>query len=209
MPIYAKILIIVIVSYFVGNINFAVILSRLKHSYIRNNGSGNPGTMNVIRSYGKIVGVMCMILDVVKAAIPAFFFWWFYAGEVLSADRVGLYISGLSTVVGHIWPVVMKFKGGKGIACIIGVSLVANPIVTLISFAVGVIFLIIFKVGALGSFIMIFGPNLYEVIMTERTPAELALIFAIVAVAFFAHRSNIVRMFTGTENRTVLFKKKK
>ncbi len=211
MPFAVKIILIVVVSYLAGNINFAVILSRIKHGDIRKSGSGNPGTMNVIRSYGKVVGALCLVLDAFKAAVPAFFFWWLLAGEPCAQDdKLGLYISGLSTVVGHIWPVFMKFKGGKGIACIIGVSLVATPVVTLIAFAVGLIFIILFKIGALGSFIIILVPNLYEAaVIGASDPAVCALIFAIVALAFFAHRSNLVRMFTGTENRTVLFGKKK
>ena len=82
--------------------------------------------------------------------------------------------------------------------------------VTLIAFAAGLIFIILFKIGALGSFIIILVPNLYEAaVIGASDPAVCALIFAIVALAFFAHRSNLVRMFTGTENRTVLFGKKK
>lgn len=211
MPYAVKIIIIVIASYLLGNINFAVILSHFKHGDIRKSGSGNPGTMNVIRTYGKLVGVMCLVLDVLKAAIPAFFSWWLMAGELCQKDdMLGIYISGLAMTVGHIYPVFLKFKGGKGIACIIGVSLVAVPVLTLIALAAGILFIIIFKVGALGSFIIIFVPNLYVAYSVGPTdPAVAALIFALVALALFAHRSNVYRLFTGTENRTVLFPKKK
>lgn len=197
-------------SYFIGNVNFALVLSRLKHGDIRNSGSGNPGTMNVVRTYGKVVGVLCLILDAFKAAIPAFFFWWLCAGEVYDvSDKLGLYVSGLSVVVGHIFPVCLKFKGGKGIACIIGISLVAHPFVTLIAFAAGLIFLIIVKIGALASFIMIFVPNIYEAYVLGGTqPAVSGLIFAMLTLAVLAHHANLVRLFSGTENLTVLFKKK-
>lgn len=199
-----------VVSYFIGNVNFALVLSRLKHGDIRNSGSGNPGTMNVVRTYGKVVGVLCLILDAFKAAIPAFFFWWLCAGEVYDvSDKLGLYVSGLSVVVGHIFPVCLKFKGGKGIACIIGISLVAHPFVTLIAFAAGLIFLIIVKIGALASFIMIFVPNIYEAYVLGGTqPAVSGLIFAMLTLAVLAHHANLVRLFSGTENLTVLFKKK-
>lgn len=211
MHIAVKIIITVIVSYFIGNINAAIILSRLKHGDIRKSGSGNPGTMNVVRTYGKLVGILCLVLDAVKAALPAFFAWWWFAGTPYDVgDKLGLYISGLAIVIGHIWPVTMKFRGGKGIACIIGVSLLSQPIVTLISFVAGLLFIIVFKIGAMGSFVMIFVPNIYKAIMLgTSSPAVSALVFAIVAIALFAHRSNIVRLFTGKENRTIFFPKKK
>ena len=210
MALWIRILITAVVSYFIGNVNFALVLSRLKHGDIRNSGSGNPGTMNVVRTYGKVVGVLCLILDAFKAAIPAFFFWWLCAGEVYDvSDKLGLDVSGLSVVVGHIFPVCLKFKGGKGIACIIGISLVAHPFVTLIAFAAGLIFLIIVKIGALASFIMIFVPNIYEAYVLGGTqPAVSGLIFAMLTLAVLAHHANLVRLFSGTENLTVLFKKK-
>ena len=74
MALWVKLLITVVVSYLVGNINFALVLSRIKHGDIRHSGSGNPGTMNVVRTYGKVVGVVCLLLDAFKAAVPAFFF---------------------------------------------------------------------------------------------------------------------------------------
>lgn len=208
MALWIKLLITVVVSYFVGNINFALVLSRIKHGDIRKSGSGNPGTMNVVRTYGKIVGVVCLLLDAFKAAIPAFFFWWLCAGKPFDVtDKLGLYVAGLSVEVGHILPVCLKFKGGKGIACIIGVSLIAHPFVTLIAFAVGLLFLIIVKIGALASFIMIFTPNIYEAISLGGTqPAVSGLIFAMMTIAVIAHHANLVRIFSGTENLTVLFR---
>ena len=211
MPLYVKIIIIAVCSYFIGNINFAIIISRFKHGDIRKSGSGNPGTMNVVRSYGKIIGALCLILDAFKAAIPAFFSWWLVSGVPFDVtNKLGLYVCGLSIVIGHIYPVFMKFKGGKGIACILGIALLAQPIVTIITFAVGLLFILFFKIGALGSFLMILTPNIYELIMLGGNDlAVSALIFVIIALATFAHRSNIVRMFTGRENRTVFFPKKK
>lgn len=211
MPFAVKIILIVVSSYLLGNINFAIILSHFKHGDIRKSGSGNPGTMNVIRTYGKFVGVMCLVLDVLKAAIPAYFSWWLMTGSPwYPDDKLGIYISGLAMTIGHIYPVFLKFKGGKGIACILGVSLVSAPVVTLIALFAGIWFIIIFKVGVLGSFIIIFTPNLYVACVTGASnPALSALIFALVAIAMLAHRSNFYRLFTGTENRTVLFPKKK
>lgn len=211
MELWQKILITCAASYVIGNVNFALILSRIKHGDIRRSGSGNPGTMNVVRTYGKIVGALCLILDALKAAVPAFFAWRWFSGEWFAVgDKLGLYVSGLAVTVGHIFPVFLKFKGGKGIACIIGVSLVSQPIVTLIAFAVGLLFIIVVKIGAMGSFIMIFTPNIYEAAtLGGSDPAVSGIIFAMVTLAILAHHANIVRLFGGTENVTVLFGKKK
>ena len=73
MNLAVRIIIVAAVSYLFGNINFAVIISRFRHGDIRKSGSGNPGTMNVVRTYGKVVGALCLILDAFKAAVPAFF----------------------------------------------------------------------------------------------------------------------------------------
>ena len=210
MSPFLLITIIVICSYFVGNINFAIIISKLKKSDIRKNGSGNPGTMNMIRSYGKGIGVLCLILDVLKGALPAFFGWWIYAGTIFdSTNMLGLYIAGISVVVGHIFPALLKFHGGKGIATIIGISLVANPIVTSIAFVAGLLFIGVFKLGAIGSFIKIFTPNIAQaIVIGDSQPESLALIFSFVALAIFAHRKNITRLFSGNENLTIFFKKK-
>lgn len=218
-----KIVIIAVLSYLIGNLNFAVIISHLKHGDIRKSGSGNPGTMNMIRAYGKAIGALCLVLDAFSAAIPALIFWWWLCGDGwgfgqfwCQADKLGLYVSGTAIVVGRIYPVFMKFHGGKGIACIIGVSFVSNPVVTLVAFGIGLLFLIYFKIGALSSFIMIYSPNIFAAAtytagwygQPKYVPAVLALIFSFVLLSLFAHRKNVVRLFSGTENRTVLFPKK-
>ena len=85
--------------------------------------------------------------------------------------------------------------------------MIAHPFVTLIAFAVGLLFLIIVKIGALASFIMIFTPNIYEAISLGGTqPAVSGLIFAMMTIAVIAHHANLVRIFSGTENLTVLFR---
>lgn len=206
-----NIVIVAVVSYLIGNINFAILISKLLKNDIRKVGSGNPGTMNMIRAFGKAVGALCLALDVLKGVLPAFFGWWVIAGTPCdSTNMLGIYVAGLGVAVGHIFPVFYKFHGGKAIASIIGISLVSNPIVTCISFVVGVLFIAIFKIGAVGSFIIIFTPNIaLAMTVCQNDIAVCALIFALVALSLFAHRSNIIRMFGGRENQTILFKKKR
>ena len=102
-------------SYFVGNINNAVMISRMKGKDIRQCGSGNPGTMNMLRTYGKFLGVLTLILDVLKGVIPCLLGWLFMGdGQFLrmGSDKLGMYVAGFFAVLGHIYPVVFKFKGG-------------------------------------------------------------------------------------------------
>ena len=124
-------------AYLIGNISFAILLSKKKNQDITKMGSGNPGTMNMLRNFGFKTGILTLALDALKGAAPAL------AGYLLFGDH-GLYIAGLAVILGHIYPVFRKFKGGKGVACTLGVFLVANPILTLIFFVVAFIYLYFF-----------------------------------------------------------------
>ena len=102
---------VVIVSYLLGSINFAYITARIKGIDISSEGSGNPGTSNVLRTLGKGFAVIVLLGDLLKGAIPIIFFY---------QDQYFL-VYGLAAVVGHIYPVFYKFKGGKGVATYLGV----------------------------------------------------------------------------------------
>ena len=205
-----QIVLIAIGSYFVGNINASIIISRIKGGNIRTAGSGNPGTMNMVRTYGKALGVLTLVFDAFKASICCVVACFVFGQVPFAAENHwGIYIAGIAATTGHIFPMFMKFKGGKGIACIIGVNLVANPLVTLIVFIVGVTLIIFVKVGSLGSFFIIFAPLIYDAVILEgKDPAVSALIIAMVTLSLLAHRENIVRLFRGRENLTYIFKKK-
>ncbi len=203
---------VILVSYFIGNVNFALIISKARRSDVRKLGSGNPGSMNMFRNFGKGWGVLTLVLDAIKGATPSLL-GWFILGErfSLGANRIGLYVGAISVIIGHIFPVFLRFKGGKGIASSIGVCFVINPIVTLISFVVGVIFIIITKVGSITSFIIICVPIIYDAYQLTQSDGNLVaqiLLFAMFMLTFFAHRLNLIKLYNGTENQTVLFKKK-
>lgn len=210
-----KIAAVIMGSYLFGNINTALIISKIKKQDVRKMGSGNPGTMNMFRNYGVILGVVTLLCDALKGALPCLFGWWLLGEEFsLGADRFGLYLGALSVIVGHIFPVFLKFKGGKGIASSIGVCLVVNPIATLITFAVGVAFILITKMGSVTSFIIISFPLAIEGFAASGADGYMALvngllIFTLFSLTLFAHRKNIVKLFTGKESKTVLFGKNK
>lgn len=205
-------IIVGVCSYFIGNINSAIMISRMKGKDIRECGSGNPGTMNMLRSYGKALGALTLVCDVLKGVIPCLLGWLFMGnGQFLrlGSDRLGLYIAGLCAGLGHIYPVVMKFHGGKGAATLIGVCLTMQPLFTLAAFAVGVAFLFVTKIGSLTSFIMISVPLAVEAATNSVGVACSVLLFAMFSLSLFAHRTNIVKLFSGREGRVVLVKPKK
>ncbi len=206
---------VAVVSYFLGNVNNAIMLSKLKGKDIRKCGSGNPGTMNMIRTFGKPMGAITLVLDISKGIIPALLGWLFMGtGQFcrLGDDRIGLYVAGLATEIGHIYPALMKFKGGKGIATVFGVCMVAQPIAMTACFVFGTLFLIVTKIGSLTSFIMIMTPLALEGVRTSSEPLGIVcsmLVFLMFALTLFAHRNNLVKLFSGNERQVVLKKSNK
>ena len=136
---------LVAAAYLIGSINFAIIFSRLKGTDITKKGSGNPGTMNVLRSVGKLWGVLTFICDCAKGVIFA------VVGLYWIGSFDWLFIRGVVTIIGHVLPIYSKFKGGKGVATSIGVFIVAYPIVGAIVLAELIIMPLFLKDGFLGS----------------------------------------------------------
>ena len=208
-----KIILICVVSYFFGNISFARILAGFKKKDITNSGSGNPGTMNMLRTFGVKAGAITLLLDFLKAVVPCVIGMLLFKPHGI-AD-IGIFSAGISVIIGHIYPVVYKFKGGKGIACAIGVFAVANPLVLLLFFVVAFLYLWFFDYGAIASFIIITGLtciqgyNYYNDFLkgaiTKNQYLILAiLLFTIFVLTWYAHRSNIIRMLLGKENKANL-----
>ena len=145
-------------SYLIGNVNFAVIISLIKKKDIRNLGSGNPGTLNMSRNFGLGIGVLTLVLDMCKGALPTLIAMllynnYYFENTTLSVGMVAKVACGFFAVLGHVFPVFMKFKGGKGIATTIGVFAVCSPKVAVISGLIAIIWILITEIGAMGSFI--------------------------------------------------------
>ncbi len=199
-----KYTLLIIGSYLIGNISFARLLSKLKKSDITKKGSGNPGTMNMIRNEGLAFGVLTLILDMLKGAIPALVgFYLFGGGESVPYSSFALYIAGLCAILGHNYPVFYKFKGGKGVATLLGVFAVANPIMFVICFFIDLFILYFFDYGSIFSFLIV---TVMTVIESQRIAYNgylplSVLLFLIFSVIWFAHRSNINKLITGKENK--------
>ena len=212
-----------IVSYFIGCFNFAVLISHFKNKDIRDMGSGNPGTMNMTRSFGLKFGAINFFCDVLKGGIPALVGWlifrnYIFEGTNFVVSDFARYLFGVMVIVGHIFPVTMKFKGGKGIASTMGMFLFAIPcerwwyVFIVVAFLTCVLLYIVFtEMGSMGSLLGVSGLSIFQavVIIVRYSGAydvwlivTLMLILAINLLTWIAHRKNIWRLLAGEEHRT-------
>ncbi len=210
MVVWWHIILIVLGSYFVGNISFARIIAHGKKQDITKLGSGNAGSTNVLRNFGLFYGVLNLILDILKGFVPALL-----AYLLSGKNLIYLYVAGLSVILGHNYPVIFKFKGGKGIASMLGVFLAADPVATLIVIGCALVAWLIFQYGSVASFICVTILTVIEGIKAQQnlgTPERYVvclLLFVIFCLTWWAHRANIERLLLGKENKVSLIKKTK
>ena len=216
-----------VVSYLFGNLNWAIFISKLKKVDIRSMGSGNPGTLNMSRNLGLKIGLLTFFLDIMKGVIPTLVAFFVFGDKtfVKSAFLIkdfGMYLCGFCAVLGHIYPVFLKFKGGKGIATTIGVFLICESVcgwewfaIALMALVAAAVFIYFTEFGAMGSFIAITPPAVGSSIrlfltydkVYDTTTIVLHVItnMTVLAICFFtwfAHRRNIERMLAGEEHPT-------
>ena len=207
MAEWLKYVIVIVVSYMLGNISFARILSKRKNKDITKQGSGNPGTMNMLRTFGFKMGLLTLVLDATKGALSALLGFLLFGGDYNSATAItGLYVGGISVVLGHNFPVLYKFKGGKGVACILGVYLVASPIWVAICFVFSFVYLYIFDYAAVASFIFL---TVLTFVEAQKFPGCLPitlLLFCLYFMTIYAHRGNVYRLLVGKEKKVNLKK---
>lgn len=223
-----------VVSYFLGCFNFAVLISKIKHDDIRRVGSGNPGAMNISRRYGLKVGLINFFCDGLKGAIPvlvAYFVFrnYYFTGTQVVVSDFLRYFFALFALLGHVFPVTLRFKGGKGISTTIGLlwcSLACE--VWWFAFAGLGFFILLFvyagitEWGSMGSLIGVAGFTIWQaVIFTVRYADMLAnayvaltfmILLALNILTWGAHHKNLYQLMAGEEHRTSLkkmLKKKK
>ena len=208
--IIIKLVIVAIISYLLGSCNFGVIISKsLKKEDIRESGSGNAGTTNMMRTYGKTLGILTIIGDIAKVFVAI----W-VAFKIMSVEETKMifdrisdnpqYVlksfAGLFAVAGHIFPCFFKFKGGKGVATSGGMVIMIDWRIALILFAIFVLTILITRYVSLGSIIM---AVLYPVFMglfhKDAGLVIISLVFTLIVVT--AHRENIKKLINHTENK--------
>lgn len=187
---------LVALGYFAGSIPFGVIIaSRFANKDVRAEGSGNIGATNVARVAGKKLGALVLLLDALKGALPV------WLGLTLAPGEPLLHVAiAAAAFLGHVFPVWLKFKGGKGVATALGVLLVLIPWSALIGFVAWVLVMALMRVSSVGSLL---GGGLAIVSsFLLGTPLVYSLLAVGLLVAMiFTHRSNIERMWKGTENK--------
>ena len=191
-----EIFIIGIISYLMGSIPFGLILIKIfLKKDIREIGSGNIGATNVLRTGNKIIGYSTLILDVLKAIIPVLF--------VKNNFPDVVYISALCAFIGHVFPVWLKFKGGKGVATYLGILFSLNIIFGLVF---GICWLIIFFISKYSSLASLIGSLSIPAYILIMNGNENVFFYVIIFILiFFTHRENIKRLKNKEETKTKIY----
>ena len=201
--IWLKYLLIAVICYFLGNISTGLLIGKLTAQIdIRQHGSGNAGTTNVMRTLGWVPSLLTLAGDVLKAVLAV------VIGRAI-AGEIGWIVGAVAVLLGHNWPVVFGFKGGKGMACSLGIILATEPLFALIVLAVQVLVLVLTRYMSVASLTTsVLYPVLVICFHASDTPY---VVFSILAacLAIFCHRSNISRLIHHTENRLDFSKIKK
>ena len=189
------VLIIGIVSYLMGSIPFGFILTKIfLKKDIREIGSGNIGATNALRTGNKIIGYSTLILDVVKA-VAVVLYVKFYFPEFI-------YIASLCSFLGHVFPIWLKFKGGKGVATYLGVILGISFILGIVFGITWLVISLIFRYSSLSSIIGSIVVWVYSIFFSNETLSY--FLFFISIIIFFTHRENIIRLKNSKETKIKL-----
>jgi len=187
-----------VICYLIGSVPFGLILTRLTGAGdIRSIGSGNIGATNVLRTGRKGLALATLILDALKGAIPV----WI-AGRYFGPDMA--VVAGLGTVLGHCFPIWLKFNGGKGVATAAGVIIVLTPLVALFSFLVFLVIVRVTNYVSLGSILAAIVTVPLAFFFDQIQAAEFYILLAIIIV--IKHQENIRRLIAGSESKTTLGK---
>ncbi|MBO2945039.1 glycerol-3-phosphate 1-O-acyltransferase PlsY [Paenibacillus sp. F411] len=185
-----------IASYLLGSVSFSVLLAKLlKGIDIRQHGSGNAGATNTLRVLGKGPAVLVLALDVLKGIAAVWIGVWVGDGN---AWLPGL--CGIAAIIGHNWPVYFRFRGGKGIATAIGVLATLCFLPALFAGIIAILSIVFTRYVSLGSLIFVLLTPLFLLLMGYPWPVFwTSLIIGV--FAFWRHRSNIVKIMQGKENK--------
>ena len=185
-----------IISYFMGSIPFGYILTKIfLKKDIREIGSGNIGATNALRTGNKGIGYLTLILDILKAVVPVVYVKIFYQDF--------LYLASLSAFLGHVFPIWLKFKGGKGVATYVGILFAINIYFGIVFTISWFVTFFISKFSSLSSLVGAASIPIYLLILTQFNQA---IFFAIMFILiFFTHRENIKRLKNKEETKTKIY----
>ena len=205
-------IVIGIIAYLIGSISFSVIISKKMAGFVvREKGSKNAGSTNVLRTVGKKAAVITLLCDVLKGVV-AVLIAYIVGKFVDNVDRAILVqVAALCVVIGHTFPIFFKFKGGKGVATSLGIVLLLNWQIGLICLVFALVLMILTRMVSLGSISAAILFPVLTIFITENYLVEgNYIIFGILLAAFvvYNHRANVKRILTGTENKLNFNKEK-
>ena len=207
----AAYIIVAIIAYLIGSVNFSVLISKKMAGFdVREKGSGNAGTTNMLRSVGKKAAAITLVCDILKGVVSIVIA--IIVGNVAkNLDReLLLQIAGIAVVLGHTFPIFFGFKGGKGVATSLGVLLMSNWQIGLICLVFAVVLMVLTRMVSLGSCaaavlfpVLTLFINENYTVLTEGKNGSTYFIYSVILaiIVLFNHRSNIKRILNGTENK--------
>jgi len=191
-----ELLIIILFSYLIGSIPFGYILTKIfLKKDIRDIGSGNIGATNALRTGNKFIGYGTLSLDVFKAILPLIFVKYNFAEYI--------YISSLCLFIGHVFPLWLKFKGGKGVAVYVGILLTINYQLSILFIIIWFLTFLISKFSSLSSIIASLSIPIFDLIILNKDSYYFYIILFILII--YTHRENIKRLKNKEESKTSIY----
>ena len=191
-----ELILVITISYLMGSVPFGLILTKIfLNKDIRDIGSGNIGATNVLRTGNKIIGYLTLLLDVIKAVIPVLYIKFNFPELI--------YVSSLSVFIGHVFPLWLKFKGGKGVATYVGILFSINYILGFVFIVSWLIIFFILRYSSLGSILATF---IIPVFIFFNPNYENEYFFIIMFILIlFTHRENVKRLINKEESKTKIY----
>ena len=188
-------------AYLLGAVPFGLLVAKSRGVDIRTQGSGNIGATNVLRVIGKGWGVFTLVLDALKGFVPAFFF-----SRLAGLDSDWGVLFGIVAILGHSFPIYLKFKGGKGVATSAGMLLGVAPIAVLVALVCWVFCMVFSRIVSLSSIVAAIVVAIMVWVLDPKALTVNVALTILAVLVIWLHRANIGRLLNGTENR---FGKKK
>lgn len=207
-------IIVILIGYLIGSINFSVLLSKKLAGFdVREKGSGNAGTTNMLRSVGKKAAALTLLLDVLKGVVPVLIAVTLTKMFTNANGALLVQLAGIFAIIGHTFPIFFKFKGGKGIATSLGVLIITNWQIGLICLVFALVLMILTKMVSVGSIAAAVLYPILTIFITQNFIVGINTNYIISSIILccliiFNHRSNVQRLLNGTENK-ISFKKAK
>ena len=207
----AAYIIVAIIAYLIGSVNFSILISKKMAGFdVREKGSGNAGTTNMLRSVGKKAAAITLICDILKGVVSIVIA--IIVGNIVkNLDReLLLQIAGIAVVIGHTFPIFFGFKGGKGVATSLGVLLMSNWQIGLICLVFALVLMALTRMVSLGSCgaailypVLTLFINQHYTVKKKKKSGRVYFVYSVILaiIVLYNHRSNIKRILNGTENK--------